>query len=116
MAAQHLRTEDLAELRNRLLDREAELEKGAGVDEGTHGQEACADPADCSGHGLAEMLGLADELCARHELDLVRAALARMDLGSYGRCLDCGARIPLMQLRQTPQAEQCQVCEARERS
>ncbi len=49
---------------------------------------------------------------ARAALADVRSALRRMDLGSYGRCTDCGAALPLDRLEVLPQVGQCLECRA----
>lgn len=50
------------------------------------------------------------------ELRQVEAALARIDEGSYGFCIDCGQEIPLARLNANPSAERCILCQtARER-
>ncbi len=50
------------------------------------------------------------------ELRQVEAALARLDDGTYGYCMDCGQDIPLARLRAAPAAERCILCQtARER-
>lgn len=50
------------------------------------------------------------------ELRQVEAALARIEEGTYGFCMDCGQDIPLARLRATPAAERCILCQtARER-
>lgn len=41
------------------------------------------------------------------ELAGVRAALARIDDGSYGECIDCGEPIPEARLEVEPQAVRC---------
>jgi DnaK suppressor protein len=46
----------------------------------------------------------------RAKLVLVRAALARMDDGSYGRCTGCGEAIPLGRLMVFPETPTCQHC------
>jgi DnaK suppressor protein len=42
-----------------------------------------------------------------------RAALDRMERGSYGSCRDCGADIPFGRLEAEPDAERCIACESR---
>ncbi len=50
------------------------------------------------------------------ELRQVEAALARLDGGTYGYCMDCGQDIPLARLRAASAAERCILCQsARER-
>jgi DnaK suppressor protein len=63
---------------------------------------------------LAEV-GLDDVLSARAEslqrtLDDIRAALARLDAGSYGRCTGCGSAIPAARLALRPYAARCVPC------
>ena len=50
---------------------------------------------------------------ARVALDDVLAALHRMDHGSYGRCTDCAAPLPLERLEVLPQVGQCLSCSRR---
>jgi YteA family regulatory protein len=42
-----------------------------------------------------------------HQLEKAEAALARMDNGTYGRCLKCGEAIPVERLQALPSAEYC---------
>jgi DnaK suppressor protein len=41
----------------------------------------------------------------------VEAALARLDEGSYGECIDCGAGIPYARLSAYPAAKRCVGCQ-----
>ncbi|TCO83343.1 TraR/DksA family transcriptional regulator [Plasticicumulans lactativorans] len=50
---------------------------------------------------------------ARHQLGLVRKALARLDSGDYGYCAACGAEIPPARLAVLPWAELCVSCAER---
>jgi DnaK suppressor protein len=59
--------------------------------------------------------GLDDVLTARAEslqrtLDDIRAALARVDAGTYGRCTCCGDAIPAARLELRPYAAMCVPC------
>jgi DnaK suppressor protein len=45
------------------------------------------------------------------ELRLVDAALARIEAGSYGQCVDCGVDIPAARLRAAPEALRCIACQ-----
>jgi DnaK suppressor protein len=47
------------------------------------------------------------------ELADIDAALQRMDRGSYGECMDCGADIPLARLQAQPMALRCMACQER---
>ena len=44
------------------------------------------------------------------ELALVRAALQRMDLGTYGKCTRCGEAIASARLNAVPYASACSAC------
>lgn len=44
---------------------------------------------------------------ARMQVEDVRAALARMDAGTYGRCVDCGQALPEERLEARPEAARC---------
>ncbi len=52
----------------------------------------------------------------RDALDGVRAALARMDAGTYGVCTRCGAEIPVARLEAVPAASLCIQCKEAEES
>jgi RNA polymerase-binding transcription factor DksA len=50
---------------------------------------------------------------ARSQRDEVLAALARIDGGTYGRCVDCGHEIPEGRLEARPDAARCVSCQAK---
>ena len=52
----------------------------------------------------------------RDTLDAVRAAIARVDAGTYGTCLRCGADIPAARLSAVPTATLCITCKEAEES
>ena len=43
----------------------------------------------------------------------VNEALSRLDNGSYGKCIDCGAALPEERLEVRPEAARCVNCQAR---
>jgi DnaK suppressor protein len=43
----------------------------------------------------------------------ITAALRRIDAGSYGRCVDCGAELPEERLDARPEAERCVHCQSK---
>jgi DnaK suppressor protein len=108
---------DVARARLQELDGELErsaavLEHGGGADTGeltTLDQH----PAD-SGTNLAdadrEEAGLE---VLRAQQERVRAALARVDAGTYGQCVDCGQDLPDERLDARPEAERCVDCQQR---
>jgi len=50
----------------------------------------------------------------RDALDRVRAAIARLDAGTYGVCTRCGAEIPAGRLQAVPAASLCIQCKEAE--
>jgi len=70
---------------------------------------------DVGDESLADLivdLDLADTDRDLEELRDVEAALARIDLGTYGMCVQCGGPIPLDRLTAFPTAKRCQPCQA----
>jgi RNA polymerase-binding protein DksA len=49
---------------------------------------------------------------SRKEVELLRAALARIEAGTYGRCITCGEDITLQRLEALPYAMTCIKCAA----
>ena len=83
---------------------EADLETLA-----AHESRAIAeDPATGTVGGLLARL----EGQAREELEEIDAAQARVEAGTFGRCEDCRAGIPVARLRMRPTTRRCPACEA----
>ncbi|HYS93702.1 MAG TPA: TraR/DksA C4-type zinc finger protein, partial [Candidatus Acidoferrales bacterium] len=51
----------------------------------------------------------------RHELNEIRAATTRLEMGSFGVCEACETVIPLACLRAMPWARHCVPCQAQEK-
>lgn len=69
---------------------------------------------DVGDESLADLivdLDLADTDRDLEELRDVEAALARIGLGIYGMCVDCGGPIPVERLTAFPTAKRCQPCQ-----
>ena len=49
---------------------------------------------------------------SRHEIEDIEQALARLDTGTYGRCIACGHAIPTARLDALPTALRCAPCQA----
>lgn len=107
----------LTTLRNLLTYRLREL--------GGEVREAAAQRAstDAGGHEVVDQkdeaarqqfadLGDAQEQRDLDEMDDVRAALQRLDSGTYGNCADCGEPIALQRLLVQPAALRCAPCQA----
>ncbi|KEZ79070.1 TraR/DksA family transcriptional regulator [Salinisphaera hydrothermalis] len=60
---------------------------------------------------MVRELDLADIERDAAEIHDIDAALARMDDGSYGQCVDCGEPIALARLEAYPSAKRCYACQ-----
>ena len=107
---------DINALRTRLLQRARELEALAGTrsDAG-----APLDLDTCAVGRLSRMDALqeqsmarAGDARARAEYRRIRTALARIDSGEYGYCLDCNEEIARGRLEADPAAPLCIDCAA----
>jgi DnaK suppressor protein len=50
---------------------------------------------------------------AREALLMIRRALGRLEAGTYGRCVHCGAVIPFARLELVPHTDGCVACRRR---
>jgi DnaK suppressor protein len=107
-----LTPDQTSELRAMLMLREQQLaaEISAGL---THRQHDDDREADTTIVDLEASLGLAEVLRDQAEQQAIHAALGRIDRGTYGRCLSCGAHIPIERLHAQPAAALCHVCQSR---
>jgi DnaK suppressor protein len=71
------------------------------------------DDADLANESIEQDLALSLLTNVNGTLEQIEMALARIDDGSYGRCLDCGARMPAARLEAIPYAPCCVDCTAR---
>jgi DnaK suppressor protein len=95
-----LRDEVTAALEQRDLARDAE-DRG----DGHHHPAEAATDADLRERDLREQLRW------REREGRLRAALAAIEAGTYGVCVDCGAAIPEGRLRALPDAVRCVPCQ-----
>lgn len=107
-------------LRAWLLARETELLAEIGA-----AREAAIDAATATGIAATDVNDLEDQASKRerttlqdaeaqrdhNELADVRAALVRLNDGTYGTCIDCAQPIDLQRLAATPSAARCMVCQ-----
>jgi RNA polymerase-binding protein DksA len=81
---------------------------------GLAGEQLSTAQADPGEHAVAlEATGIADAELGRdwQELEAIQRALARMDGGEYGDCMDCGKAIALHRLKAFPAAVRCLDCQ-----
>lgn len=110
-----MRAEDFAVMRSELSRRrrvvlETARRAEAGGDDlrqSTASSEAEESAQLHSDAAALDRLGDAERL----ELARIDAALARMDEGTYGACVECGEAIEPKRLRVLPHALRCQECE-----
>jgi RNA polymerase-binding transcription factor DksA len=103
-----------AELRRRLA---ATTEAASGFHDEAEAAIGSADVSDIldaddpEGANAEESLMLA--VAADEQVEEIRQALRKIDLGTYGVCEDCGRRIPLERLRAIPATPVCIECSRR---
>ena len=110
----HLSSMQLGVLRDQLMLRESQLGahlEAALAQRKTH--EDVGREVDAGVDDLETALGFAEAARDQLELDAIRAALCRMDRGTFGRCLSCGVAVPIERLRVRPEAALCHVCQSR---
>ena len=100
-----------------LAQRASLLEQLASLRGGTVGRaEASADHFGQSEDSTAQVstereLEFALDARENDELSMVDAALRRIEAGTYGHCIDCGAEIPAARLHAAPEASRCIACQ-----
>jgi RNA polymerase-binding transcription factor DksA len=109
---------DQQAVRNRLESLLADLDRSASVlarerESGGDTEQLDQHPAD-----YASNVGEVDREEASIEViesqrARVKAALQRLDAGSYGNCVDCGGELPDERLDARPEAERCVSCQQR---
>lgn len=97
---ERLRREVTAALQQRDLAADAE-----GISDGHHHPAEAATDAELRERELREQLRW------REREARLRAALAAIDAGTYGICVDCGAEIPEGRLRALPDSVRCVPCQ-----
>jgi RNA polymerase-binding protein DksA len=102
-----------APLRERLLERLAALERRMHRIKGDLRHETEPLEVDFAEQAVQreneEVLEGLDE-AGHRELEAIRAALARLESGTYGTCLECGEAIAIERLRAVPTASRCVAC------
>lgn len=107
----------LTTLRSLLTYRLHELQSDINAAQ-VHDTAAAVEPGevrDRQDEATRAQLGEIDDAQERRDIEeiaLVKAALHRLDVGTYGDCLDCGAEIGLQRLLVQPAASRCASCQA----
>ena len=101
---------DEDEVRNRLIAKQSELQRRITGTQATERSEVAE--GDNDNAQLWEVSDIRDDLDdqAAHELEQVNQALARLNAGEYGECIECGEPISEARLRALPYATLCIQC------
>ncbi len=106
--------------RKRLQDLLADLDRSVATLRGERPTEGADELADYDQHPAdsASNLSDADRVAAlleasERQRSQVRAALERVQDGTYGACVDCGRPLPEERLEARPEAARCVDCQAR---
>ena len=119
----HLTSQQLKELKDKLFEEKAKLEKDLGsfaekdpnmkgdwdskfydLDPGLQTEDELADEVEEYGNELAAEYPMEDQLKD------VSDALARIETPDYGICIKCGKEIPFKRLQVVPEAKICIDC------
>jgi len=84
------------------------------VDDRGEDTTASQHPADVASDLTAREIALFGELTYREAVARIDGALARIEAGTYGACVDCGSRIAPDRLDARPDAARCLACQIRE--
>lgn len=109
---------DIEQQRRRLEELLADLDRSARVLQGEHGETG--ELSDYDQHPADSASNLSDtdreeavlEVVERQQ-QAVKEALARIDAGTYGQCVDCGQALPDERLEARPEAARCVACQQR---
>lgn len=108
---------DLMSARQRLEEIRGELDRSITVLNGGGQQHVAGDypqdPADAGANLSENERSEAVLAVARKQRSAVLDALHRIDLGTYGTCLDCGGAVPEGRLEAKPEAARCVACQAK---
>src|SRR5580698_1273542 len=94
------------------LDRSITVLKGNG-DQNSWSGDYPQDPADAGANLSENERSEAVLAVARRQRSDVLAALHRIDLGTYGTCVDCGAPVAEGRLEAKPEAARCVACQGK---
>jgi RNA polymerase-binding protein DksA len=102
--------------RHALLARRAALgrEIAAGVDKRRRERDNVPDSGEIAADDVEQDVGIAEVDRDVAEIEAIDAALERLDRGSYGRCVDCGAQIEEARLAHNPEVARCVGCQQAE--
>jgi DnaK suppressor protein len=104
----------LKSYRDRLLERREGLFKQvneAELSSRERDSEATQDPADMAANAYTKELLISMSANDRKMLDLIDEALARVEAGDYGECVNCGEPVSEKRLEAVPWTRYCLKCQ-----
>lgn len=104
----------LKSYRDRLLERREGLFRQvneAELSSRERDSEATQDPADMAANAYTKELLISMSANDRHLLGLIDEALARVEAGDYGECVNCGEGVSERRLEAVPWARYCLKCQ-----
>lgn len=106
---------EISVARDRLEEMRADLDRTVSVLQGEHhlARGGDAEPGDAGANLTESDRNAAAVQAALTQRAEVLAALARIEDGSYGRCVDCGDPVPEPRLEARPTTARCVPCQAR---
>jgi DnaK suppressor protein len=109
---------DTAIARKRLDEIRSEIERSISVLKGEQQEDERVldyprDPADAGANLSESERSEAILAAARRQRSEVLDALRRIELGTYGTCVDCGAPVPEGRLEARPEAARCVKCQGK---
>jgi RNA polymerase-binding transcription factor DksA len=109
---------DTAIARKRLEEIRSEIERSISVLKGEQEEDERVldyprDPADAGANLSESERSEAILAAARMQRTQVLDALRRIELGTYGTCVDCGASVPEGRLEARPEAARCVKCQGK---
>ncbi len=109
---------DVVAARQRLEAIRDELDRSIKVLNGSGGQQQWSgdypqDPADAGANLSENERSEAVLAVARRQRSDVLDALHRVDVGTYGTCVDCGGPVPDGRLEAKPEAARCVACQGK---
>jgi RNA polymerase-binding transcription factor DksA len=108
---------DVTAARQRLTEICDDLDRSIGVLNGSgehsRSEDYPQDPADAGANLSENERSQAVLAAARRQRSDVLAALHRIDLGTYGTCVDCSKLVPEGRLEAKPEAARCVACQGK---
>lgn len=103
---------DLAKVKRELLDRKKNLEEIlVTMSKERVSDDQVQDPGDQAQSLIMESLRNSLQDAEHEEYMRITKALAAIETGQYGVCVDCGAPIPEKRLKYYPDATRCLACQ-----